>query len=113
MPCKKERELSMEISALRQQQSQISMSDNFATHAKLQRKINNIEKELKSVSDGRNTNNYAFQLGVTYTPVYVFPKSITWYPLSSVMSFPNEEAGAVSVHFWLLVSNAVARRLVN
>lgn len=132
MPSKKERELSMEISALRQQQSQISMTDNFAAHAKLQRKINNIEMELKNVSDGRYTNNYEFQLGVTYgtklifglillciavyyryTPVYVFPETITWYPLSSIISFPNEQAGAVSVHFWLIVSNAVARRLVN
>lgn len=107
------------------------MVDNFVTHSKLQRKINSLKMELDNTSSNRvgrkHINQFTFTIGTKailgflmmfiilyyrYVPVYVFPKNYNFFPLNTVMSYPNNVPGAVSVHFWFVVCNCVARILI-
>lgn len=126
-----EQQLVQQIKELRKEQSKISMMDNFAVHAKIQRRINKIEMDLSNISDERTTNKLTLQLAIRLgsrvmialcmlfiilfyknTPVYVFPNNFNFFPLNNLISYPNVEPGSVSVHAWLMVTNCVARQIV-
>lgn len=119
-----------EINELQLEQSKLSMVDNFAAYSKLQRRINSIKMNLNSKSSDqvqRYINQFSVTIGVKliigfimlylvityrYIPVYIFPKYYNFYPLDKIMAYPNDIPGSVSIHFWFLICNSVARKLI-
>ncbi|KAK9759065.1 CHD5-like protein [Popillia japonica] len=57
-----EKELLVEKVKLKNEQAQISMVDNFARHAKIQRKINAIDEEMSQMKSDRQTNHLLTRL---------------------------------------------------
>lgn len=129
-PTSEQKELRKAISTLQQEQSQLSMVDNFVQHAKIQRKINKLQSQLIDVSmdqTAKYTINIFSTIGVKCvlglitilniyffknTPVYVFPSSYNFFPLNNVMSYPCGDPGSVSIIFWTMVTNCLCYRFV-
>lgn len=110
---------------MKNEQNLISITEHFAKHSKLQRKINAIEGKLNELQNDRN--NVTLQFTVVYgfkvligviilfcsiyfrnIPVLKIDKKISLLPFDHIISFPNEK-NTVSFHFWVLCCTAVAR----
>ncbi|KRT82527.1 hypothetical protein AMK59_4156, partial [Oryctes borbonicus] len=111
---------------LRKEQTQISMVDNFAKHAKIQRKINGIDEELSQLKSDRQANHLFTRLFLQYgmkvpisallflivilcrsSPVLVLNKEYDLFPFSVLISYPLEDVNGVSVHMWALCCSSV------
>ena len=123
----KSREVRREIAETRTEMAKISMMDEFAKHARLQRKLIKLQQELKteklSVSSTRlrlkvilgSATSILMALFMVLTlyfyraePVLVVPHP--WLsPFSTIISWPSVETGAVSTLFWIAVSTTVTR----
>lgn len=118
-------------SKLASEQSELSMVDQFAKFSKIQRKINVIDQELQELRSQRTSSSflsgiivkYGFQiplgivllfLSIYYrnTPLFVLDERYDIFPLSRLISYPNTEINAVSVHFWT-ISSTVMFKLVH
>ncbi|KAK3925814.1 Guided entry of tail-anchored proteins factor 1 [Frankliniella fusca] len=122
-------EIRKEIVGIRTEMSQISMIDEFARHARLQRKLIKMQDELKGekmaingtrlkfkvmISAGATLMTSAFMLLILYLyrseAVVILPES--WLsPFSSIISWPAQETGAVSVLTWVAICGSVSRLL--
>lgn len=110
---------------LKYEQNQFSITENFAKHSKLQRKIIVIDEKLNELRSDRN--NMTFQFIVIYglkifigmlvlfcsiyfrnVPVFHVDERISLFPFNHIVSFPNEK-NSVSFHFWVLCCTTVAR----
>lgn len=110
---------------LKYEQNQISITESFAKHSKLQRKINIIDEKLDELRSDRN--NVTFQFTIIYgfkivigmlvlfssiyfrnVPVFHVDERISLIPLDHIISYPNEK-NTVSFHFWVICCTAVAR----
>ncbi|KAG8237217.1 hypothetical protein J437_LFUL016054 [Ladona fulva] len=128
---KQEIQLQEEAFELRKQMSEISMVDEFAKHAKLQRKLNKVNDELKKLANERLASSMKGKLYATYSlrllftlllpciiwfyravPVIVFPKERLW-PVSEILSWPTGVPGGISVAVWIFVTNRVARKIAS
>lgn len=106
------------LKELEMEQRDINMMDEFAKHAKLQRKIDRTTAEIRSHSDSKAKSQYfinlilryslqaVFTLGMIYLcvvyrshPVLELPEKHTSY-FSVLFSFPGGEPGTVSCFFW-------------
>jgi len=116
-----------QLSSLKKEQSLISMTDEFAKHAKLQRRINVIQDELAQLTHEATTKAVVFKTRfqtvarglvflclistITYhrsMPLFLLPP--TWFgPLNWFISFPTGIPGAVGFTFWLVT----CRRIMN
>lgn len=109
-----------ELDKLQMEQKDISMMDEFAKYAKLQRKIDKLSSELKNLVDKRSQSykmtkfilHYSLQAIFTVflvaicvfhrtDSVIVLPAKWTLY-FSEVYSFPVGAADTVSCFFWML-----------
>lgn len=107
------------------EQNQISITENFAKHSKLQRKINVLDEKLNEIRSERN--NMSVQLTVIYGvkiligvlvviisicfrnyPVIEVDQRINLVPFDHIISYPNKQ-NTVSFHCWFLCCTAVAR----
>ncbi|KAE8750344.1 hypothetical protein FOCC_FOCC002904 [Frankliniella occidentalis] len=116
-----------EIAAIRTEMSQISMIDEFAKHARLQRKLIKMQDELKGEKMAINSTRLKFKVmfgaGATLimslfmlTVLYLYRSAAVvilpenWLsPFSSIISWPAEETGAVSVLTWVAICYRVSR----
>lgn len=117
--------LTEEKKMLKYEQNQISITDSFAKHSKLQRKINIIDEKLDELRSDRN--NVTFQFTIIYgfkfvigilvlfssiyfrnVPVFHVDERISLIPFDHIISYPNEK-NTVSFHFWVICCTAVAR----
>lgn len=124
-PSKEEIKLTEEKTMLKHEQNQMSITENFAKHSKLQRKINIIDEKINELRNDRN--NMTFHFSVIYglklfigilvllssiyfrnIPVFHVDERISLMPFNHIISFPNEK-NSVSFHFWILCCSAVAR----
>ncbi|XP_059473545.1 guided entry of tail-anchored proteins factor 1-like [Neocloeon triangulifer] len=125
----REKELISELRTLKTDLAGISMMDEFAKHAKLQRKIIKTQEELKTAANARSLNatkNKAIYtqivnavLGIyliylvwnfKFDPVLIIPEG--WlYPLEGILSWPTGQPGAISVAVWLTLSRTSIRVL--
>jgi len=116
-----------ELLQLKKELSSISMTDEFARHAKLQRKINAIQDELavettnatnKATADKNKFHSACYGslvlshlIMIMYhrsTPLFVLP--VQWFgPINWIISFPTGIEGAVGFTFWLFT----CRRILN
>lgn len=120
-----ERELLQQKQALRKEQEQWNMMDDFAKYSKIQRKINAIDEKLKDAKHEKNSliltivlkygpqvlGTICLVLLTLYyrrTPLFQLPDNIDLTPFNYIISYPNEK-NYVSFHFWIMSCNVVAR----
>ncbi|XP_053730135.1 guided entry of tail-anchored proteins factor 1 isoform X1 [Synchiropus splendidus] len=120
-----ENEMRAEIQEMKKEQSSISMMDEFARYARLDRKINKLTDKLKTHVKARTAQqakmkwvvNILFYIlqGVLMVsliwkyysdPVTVVPSK--WIaPVERLVAFPTGVAGGVGITCWLVVCNKV------
>ncbi|KAM8854416.1 guided entry of tail-anchored proteins factor 1 isoform 1-T1 [Synchiropus picturatus] len=120
-----ENEMRAEIQEMKKEQSSISMMDEFARYARLDRKINKLTDKLKTHVKARTAQqakmkwvvNILFYIlqGVLMVsliwkyysdPVNVVPSK--WIaPVERLVAFPTGVAGGVGITCWLVVCNKV------
>jgi len=116
-----------ELLQLKKELSTISMTDEFARHAKLQRRVNAIQDALtietteatnKATADKNKFHSVCYGslilshlVVIMYhrsTPLFVLP--VQWFgPINWIISFPTGVEGAVGFTFWLIT----CRRILN
>ncbi|XP_078699485.1 guided entry of tail-anchored proteins factor 1-like isoform X1 [Branchiostoma floridae x Branchiostoma belcheri] len=124
------RQLKEELRRLTTEQDSVSIKDEFARHARLQRKISKIRDQLKQT--GREKSTLAIKVSWVMSAVFyvcygLLMMSLMWryrgepvlllpadwlYPLGGVVAFPSGVSGAVGITFWLVVCNRVSAVLV-
>ncbi|XP_066555720.1 guided entry of tail-anchored proteins factor 1 [Amia ocellicauda] len=120
-----ETQMRMEIQDMKQELATISMMDEFARYARLERKINKMTDKLKTHVKSRtaqlakikwvvNIVFYILQAALMISliwkyyadPVTVLPSK--WIaPLERLVAFPSGVAGGVGITCWLVVCNKV------
>ncbi|XP_051534547.1 guided entry of tail-anchored proteins factor 1 [Myxocyprinus asiaticus] len=120
-----EMEMRTEIQNMRMELSTISMMDEFARYARLERKINKMTDQLKTLVKSRTAQQskmkwtvkivfYILQAALMISiilkyyaePVTVVPSK--WIaPLEKLVAFPSGVAGGVGITCWLVVCNKV------
>uniref|UniRef100_W5M0C3 Guided entry of tail-anchored proteins factor 1 n=1 Tax=Lepisosteus oculatus TaxID=7918 RepID=W5M0C3_LEPOC len=120
-----ETQMRMEIQDMRQELSAISMMDEFARYARLERRINKMTDKLKTHVKSRtaqlakikwvvNIVFYILQAALMISliwkyyadPVMVLPSK--WIaPLERLVAFPSGMVGGVGITCWLVVCNKV------
>lgn len=127
-PSFQEKDLLDQRQELRQELSQINMIDNFAKHAKIQRKINAIDEQLTEFQSNRRSNSLIrhlfFQYGMKIpislilllmiiyyrkTPVFILSEKFDLFPFSSIISYPLTEINGISMHVWVMCCTSVAQ----
>jgi len=116
-----------QLATLNKEQHLISIADEFAKHAKLQRKINSVQDQLIAETQSATTQATWFRTtfhSVAYgflvlclictimyhksTPLLLLPTP--WFaPVSWMISFPTGIDGAVGFTFWMIT----CRRIIN
>ncbi|XP_023711375.1 tail-anchored protein insertion receptor WRB isoform X2 [Cryptotermes secundus] len=127
MKSKQESVLQNEILAIQREMSCTSAIDEFAKHARLQRRLNKVQEELQSRVNARLSQNVKLNLVITYgaqvlmgllmlfliwnykyTPVIVVPEK--WLlPFGSIISWPTDTAGGISITVWIVIAGTAAR----
>lgn len=120
-----ESEMRAEIQEMKKEQSSISMMDEFARYARLERKINKTTDKLKTHVKSRTAQQakmkwvvnivfYILQAALMISliwkyysdPVTVVPSR--WIaPVERLVAFPTGVAGGVGITCWLVVCNKV------
>uniref|UniRef100_A0A8C1AD43 Guided entry of tail-anchored proteins factor 1 n=1 Tax=Cyprinus carpio carpio TaxID=630221 RepID=A0A8C1AD43_CYPCA len=120
-----EMEMRTEIQSMKMELSTISMMDEFARYARLERKINKMTDQLKTLVKSRTAQQakmkwivnivfYILQAALMISlilkyyaePVTVVPSK--WIaPLERLVAFPSGIAGGVGITCWLVVCNKV------
>ncbi|KAH9503652.1 hypothetical protein Btru_067066 [Bulinus truncatus] len=117
-----------EVKDLKEQQSNLSVTDNFAQYARLQRKIDKLISAVKEKDKERKQYISYLRIGVT-TGIYILHGIImlslmiilrsepllmveaSWLsPFTRIVAFPTGIPGAVGLGCWVLVSNTVIHR---
>lgn len=116
-----------DIANVRTEMSRISMMDEFAKYARLQRKLIKMQDELKAEKMSVNSSRFKFRVMISSVvtvvtrflmlfmlymyrsePVLILP--VQWMsPFSSLISWPSQETGAVSVFLWIAICGSVSR----
>nr|XP_023700810.1 tail-anchored protein insertion receptor WRB [Paramormyrops kingsleyae] len=125
-----ELEMRMEIQDMKKELSSISMMDEFARYARLERKINKMTDKLKSLVKSRAAYQAKVKwvVNIVYhvlqallmisliwkyyaSPVTVLPSQ--WIvPLERLVAFPSGVPGGVGITCWLVVCNKVVALLL-
>ena len=113
-PSSREKQLLLEVKSLTKDLNGVSMVDEFARHARIQRNITKIRGELetwnkdKRMSQIKTTYGFIFFLRsihwilvfvvnfvFRWTPVMVIPKELfnPWFPFGFIMAFPTGVEG--------------------
>ncbi|CAM1305338.1 Uncharacterised protein g4010 [Pycnogonum litorale] len=122
-----ETKIRRQITHLKAEMQSINMVDEFAKHAKIQRKINKLNEELKFKNQIRSWYVYAIKLALKgflyfingtivlyllwfYNDEPIMRLAPEWlFPFGFVFSLTYGDAGAVCMTSWLVISNTVAR----
>uniref|UniRef100_H3CHA6 Guided entry of tail-anchored proteins factor 1 n=1 Tax=Tetraodon nigroviridis TaxID=99883 RepID=H3CHA6_TETNG len=120
-----ESEMRAEIHEMKKEQSTISMMDEFARHARLERKINKMTDKLKTHVKSRTAQQakmkwvvsivfYILQAALMISLIWKFysdPVTVVpsrWIaPVERLVAFPTGVAGGVGITCWLVVCNKV------
>jgi hypothetical protein len=109
-PCSRENHIISEVTDLKMELTKISMVDEFAKHAKIQRRINKLTIELETLQKDRNWSHLKVSWGLRmviwvsqtiflivinfqyrYMPVIMLPKEMLqpYYPFGFLLAFPH------------------------
>lgn len=125
-----ERRLEKDLIEMKQQQSQLSMRDDYTSFVRLDRKINETQALLMDHRAKKATKNLVLKYGLSYgtngiltfvlivisllyrtTPVIVFDSRFDFTPFAFIMRFPTGITGAVSIPFWIFVNSFVSKNI--
>ena len=116
-PSSRQKDIYNEVYVLNKELATISMVDEFAKHAKLQRKISKLTAELETLEKDRNWRHlkvsWSLRMGIRvlytivviivnynyrYTPILMLPKDLLqpYYPLGYILAFPHGIEGKVA-----------------
>ncbi|XP_042240573.1 guided entry of tail-anchored proteins factor 1-like [Homarus americanus] len=126
-----ERQMRQEVGKLKQQLQGISMVDQFATYARVQRKINTQNQQYKEKVMERSVGEQRVRLVLggllravvgllciwliwehQSDPVISLSPDLVW-PLGPLLSFPGCQLGQISVMVWLSVVRIVCSRITS
>ncbi|XP_045601972.1 guided entry of tail-anchored proteins factor 1 [Procambarus clarkii] len=126
-----ERQIRHEVGKLKQQLQNISMVDQFATYARVQRKINSLNQLYKGKVMERSMGEQRVRLvlgGMLRAvvgflcvwlvwehqgdPVFSLSPDLVW-PLGALLSFPGCQLGQISVMMWLGVVRTACSRMAS
>jgi len=115
-------ELRKELNNLREDMAGLSMVDEFAKYAKLQRRCNHIESILKENMNQRLNQKLKLQMLLIYSfhalngtlilwllymyknePVIILSEGMLW-PIEDFLSWPCQHRNAISLLAWLLIT---------
>jgi len=117
--------LRLELKSCTDELRAMSMVDEFARYARMERQITKLKDQISVVSKKKSETGlkisiivrivyYAIQVLVFLTILYMYrdiPVATlppNWiYPLGFIVSYPTNVDGAVSIVFWLLVCRSV------
>lgn len=120
-----DKEIRNNLINLQQEMVGISLLDEFSKYAKLQRKYDKLENELKEKANERQSFRMRVEMSITYSfrilngllilillylyrsnPVIILPKGVLW-PLQSFLSWPSYHEDSISLVMWLLITRLV------
>lgn len=121
--------LRAEIKDLKEEQSSLSVTDDFARYARLQRQVDKLMAVGKEKGNDRKQKMSYLRIGVTVgiyiahalvllalvyllsgEPLTYLPSG--WlFPLSRFVAFPTGISGGVGLGCWVIVSNSVIHRV--
>ncbi|KAK7868351.1 hypothetical protein R5R35_013645 [Gryllus longicercus] len=109
----------------------LSMIDEFAKYAKLQRQLNKVQEQLTEARSIRMSHylkvkltlKYVVQViyalilliiiwNYKYTPAIILPSEWT-VPFGSIASWPTEIAGGISISVWLFLLESSSRLIMS
>ncbi|XP_024872134.1 tail-anchored protein insertion receptor WRB-like [Temnothorax curvispinosus] len=115
-------ELRKELSTLKEDMAGLSIVDEFAKYAKLQRQYNHVESILKDNVNQRLNRRLKLQMLLIYSfralsgtlilwlfymyknePVIVLSEDILW-PIENLLSWPCQHENAISLLAWLVIA---------
>ncbi|RUS69935.1 hypothetical protein EGW08_022307 [Elysia chlorotica] len=118
-----------EIKDLKDEQSNLSITDDFARYARLQRKVDKLMAVVKEKGNERKQKLSYLRMAVT-VGIYVMHAVVflllmfllrseplsylppEWlFPLGNFVAFPTGAEGAVGLGCWVIVSNSVIHRV--
>ncbi|CAH3191667.1 unnamed protein product [Porites evermanni] len=122
---KRENELKETIIQLKSDQLKISVQDEFAKYMRIDRKVNQLNREHSQLAKERTVKlswrqrilkaicigllgmcHLAFLFMYRKDPVTVLP--VEWfYPLNSILAFPTGVSGAIGLPCWIITSNTI------
>ncbi|KAK3756982.1 hypothetical protein RRG08_063175 [Elysia crispata] len=121
--------LRAEIKDLKEEQSNISITDDFARYARLQRKVDKLLAVGKEKGNERKQRVSYLRMAVT-VGIYILHAVILlllmfllrseplsylphqWlFPLGNFVAFPTGAQGAIGLGFWVIISNSVIHRV--
>ncbi|XP_017881974.1 tail-anchored protein insertion receptor WRB-like [Ceratina calcarata] len=122
---KQDVELRNDLINVKQEMGGVSILDEFSKYAKLQRRYNKLENELKEKANERQWFRMKVEAYITYSfrilngililillylygnkPVIILPKGILW-PLQSLLSWPCYHEDSISLVMWLVIARLV------
>ncbi|XP_011705410.1 PREDICTED: tail-anchored protein insertion receptor WRB-like [Wasmannia auropunctata] len=114
-------ELRKELNNLKENMARLSMVDEFAKYAKLQRRCNHAENTLKENMNQRLNQKLKLQLLLIYSvralngmfilwllymyknePVIILSENVLW-PIQNFLSWPCQHENAISLLVWLAI----------
>lgn len=117
---------------MRQQQSKLSMRDDYTAFVRLDRKINETQAHLMDRKTKLANKKLVLKYGLSYatygvltfvlivisflyrtTPVIVFDGRFDFTPFGFIMRFPTGISGAVSIPFWIFVNSFVSKNIAS
>ncbi|XP_071137415.1 guided entry of tail-anchored proteins factor 1-like isoform X2 [Mytilus edulis] len=127
--CDTELNIRSQIKDLKTEQDGVQMVDEFARHAKIQRKIDKLLSQVKQQTSDRNNKctmvGFAVQIGIyvlhalvmislmiSYRQEPLLQFQPEWfYPLQKIVAFPTGVSGGLGIGCWVLVCNSVIYRI--
>ncbi|XP_066998997.2 guided entry of tail-anchored proteins factor 1 [Anabrus simplex] len=125
-----EKSLQNDEMKIRNEMANISMVDEFAKHARLQRKLIRVQEDLRTAANSRMSSyrktrlflSYSAQLVITltfmafvwmnyYTLVAVLPSKWLW-PFGFILSWPTGVEGGISIMWWILLLGTGVRTIM-
>uniref|UniRef100_A0A182M1C3 Guided entry of tail-anchored proteins factor 1 n=1 Tax=Anopheles culicifacies TaxID=139723 RepID=A0A182M1C3_9DIPT len=121
-----------EIAKLRTELANISMRDEYTKYVKCEREIGKLEVSLNEAKSRDNVKRVAYEYGLhygglgilglcmmyisifyRYSTVIVFGDNFNFEPFGGFINFPTKVHNSISVVFWIVVNNFVARTLAS
>ncbi|XP_050071352.1 guided entry of tail-anchored proteins factor 1-like [Anopheles maculipalpis] len=121
-----------EIVKLRAELAKISMRDEYIKYVKCEREISKLEVSLSEAKSRDNVMRVAYEYGLhyggmavlglcmmyisifyRYSTVIVFGDNFNFEPFGGFIKFPTNVPNSISVVFWIVVNNFVARTLAS
>ncbi|XP_033231098.1 tail-anchored protein insertion receptor WRB-like [Belonocnema kinseyi] len=128
---KQDQSLRIELINIKQEMNQISMIDEFPKYAKLQRKYNKLENELKKRVNNRVASRMKIHVtitSITYAlnvilisvlvymyrnePVVVLPNGML-SPLENIFKWPGSYANGISLTMWIFMTRVAASSCID